>query len=123
MFKNLQVLAYLILLFISKTSGQITFQKSFGPFSSESAIVEKTKDSGYIVMSRQFLKLNETGDTMWTRHYDFGTSYTLAGHQTFDGGYAISGGRVTSAGGHNCFLAKVDSVGHLIWSREYGGSN
>ena len=98
--------------------------------------VAQTTDGGYIVAGRTnsygagsydvyVLKLNSSGDSVWTRTY--GGSFNDRGHsvaQTFDGGYIVTG--VTrSFGAHSddIYVLKLSSSGDTVWTRTYGGSD
>lgn len=67
------------------------------------------------------LRLNDQGDTMWTRLYtaDEGSSaYCI--QQTQDEGFIIAGERGT-AEASNAWLIKIDCVGDTQWTQTYGG--
>lgn len=69
------------------------------------------------------LRLNEQGDTLWTRTYggiadDYG--YSIC--ETADLGFAISGGSQSFGGNQQVFLIRTDSSGELLWQRTFGGS-
>lgn len=66
---------------------------------------------------------NQTGDTLWTR--ELGSKYSMDGGykliRTADGGFAIAGysfpvGPVATS---NITLLKTDSLGNLIFKKEY----
>jgi hypothetical protein len=77
------------------------------------------------------LKLDENGDTIWTRCYggsneDHGISLQI----TDDGGYLIAGyaasddGDVTNnIGGGDAWLVKIDSTGDTLWTKCFGGTS
>jgi hypothetical protein len=70
------------------------------------------------------LKLNEDGDTLWTKHYgefetfDAGTDI----RPTMDGNYVIFGSTASygGPGGRDFILMKVDPDGNVLWQRLYG---
>ncbi len=88
--------------------------------------VALTPDSGYVVagMTRSFgagrddgylIRLNQLGDTMWTRTFggtntDQFQDVTL----TSDGGYVLAGHK-----DNDPWLLKVDSAGEQVWSQVY----
>lgn len=112
------------LLFVSNLFGQITFQKSFTLSPSEKSEVYTTNDGGYAIVGRKIIRLNNLGDTLWTKSYIFGSGALNAAVQTLDGGYAISG--FTNSAGiglRDFFLIKTDSLGNVMWSKAYGGLN
>lgn len=103
-----------------------------------SAILQ-TNDGGYIVAGHTssfgagatdvyLMKLNNSGDTVWTKTYggtnsEGNTSWKEVIQQTKDKGYII-GATTTSfgAGGADAYLVKTDSLGNIQWSKSYGGS-
>lgn len=69
------------------------------------------------------LKINEVGDTVWTRTYggknhDWGEAVV----QTSDGGFLIVGGTKSfGSGGIDVWLIRTDSSGDTLWTRTFGG--
>ena len=76
------------------------------------------------------LKLNNIGDTIWTKRLGFGIG-TLSNPDfevgfdviyTQDNGYAITGYSSNFVGGNvQVCLIKTDSLGNLLWQKSYGG--
>jgi len=68
------------------------------------------------------LKLDNTGDTVWTRRW--GSSYIDGGRcvqQTSDGGYIVIGTTSSLGGTHDdIWLIKTDENGDSLWTRTYG---
>jgi len=113
--------------------GDILWTKTYGGSSiDEGYAIQSTTDNGFIVCGSTFsfgptwasnlwlLKLNSSGDTLWTKVY--GTDvyeYGYSVRQTFDGGYIISGTKGEFA---QCllYLIKTDSLGDTLWSNTYG---
>jgi len=96
--------------------------------------VQQTSDGGYIVTGYTqspvtygdfyLLKLNASGDSLWTRTY--GGNGSEEGHsvkQTIDGGFIITGESFASFGpaSNNIYLIKTDNSGNAVWSWVYGG--
>jgi len=92
-------------------------------------------DGGYAVLGATYsfgdgdhdiylLRLNSFGDTIWTRHYggaaaDYGFDIQPAAGN----GFVIVG--VTQSyglGKGDVYLIRLDSLGELLWSRTYGGT-
>lgn len=69
------------------------------------------------------LRMNEQGDTLWTRTYggiadDYG--YSIC--ETVDHGFAISGGTQSFGGNQQIYMIRTDASGALLWQRTFGGS-
>jgi len=125
-----QFTVIIILSFCALNAGaQSFFQKTYGGSGGETgAAVDLTSDGGYIVggMTNSFgsgsddvylVKLDVSGDTMWTRAVGTGGSETGAWlEQTNDNGYIITG---TNG---SMYLNKVDAAGTSVWAKSYGGS-
>ena len=74
--------------------------------------------------SAWFVRINDAGDTLWTRTYalnDISYQLFLDVAQTPDGGYVGAGGVSTDTSNADYFLVKTDSAGSVEWSRTYGG--
>ena len=69
------------------------------------------------------VKLNQNGDTSWTK--TFGSEYSDAGGcvaQTSDGGYIVTGRYHTASNTSDAFLLKTDSLGNEQWIKHYSKS-
>jgi len=90
-------------------------------------------DSGYIVVGSTecfgagnfdvwILKLNSSGDTVWTKTY--GGSMRDEGYcvkKTTDGGYIIAGKTYSfGAGDYDAWILKLNSSGDTVWTKTYG---
>ena len=95
--------------------------------------VQRLEDGGYIITGRResgeiglwILRIDENGDTLWTKTYDRGTGKYI--EKTGDGGYIIAGGTEDEYHSLNpqlsdLWLIKTDSLGDSLWSRIYGGN-
>jgi len=117
--------------------GLVEWTKVYGGGSADGAYsLQQTTDGGYIVSAHTssfgagqhdvyLIKINESGDTLWTRAYG-GTSgdYLRAVHQTNDGGYILVSETFSfGAGAFDVYLIKTDSIGDVMWTRTYGGSS
>jgi hypothetical protein len=118
------------------TSGNTLWEKTFGGSSTEWGYsLQQTADGGYIISGSTssfgvgngdvwLIKTDSNGDTLWTKTYgginlDVGTSI----QQTIDRGYIITG--VTSSfgtGSGDVWLVKTDSLGIILWTKTFGGS-
>jgi hypothetical protein len=92
----------------------------------------KTDDGGFVVVGgistvgmvyycAYLVKLNSSGDTLWTKKYNYrsrSSGYAVA--QIRDGGYLVAG--YTFRGdGYDGYVVKTDSVGDTVWTRTIGG--
>jgi hypothetical protein len=77
------------------------------------------------------VKLSDTGSIQWQRCYGGSNNeaYSTAMNKTNDGGYIITcdafstDGDVTgNHGGGDYWVLKIDSIGHILWEKCYGGS-
>ncbi len=79
--------------------------------------VSNTKD-GFII------KLNELGDSVWSKSIDKGMDDWVSCVVELSGGDFVVSGRTNSLGygGYDTFLARYDSNGNEIWFKNYGGT-
>ena len=76
------------------------------------------------------IKINSSGDTIWTRSFGgTGSDYLEAVRATPDGGciaagwtYSTDGDVTNNHGGRDGWVIKVDSTGNLEWERALGGT-
>jgi hypothetical protein len=124
--------------FLLKTdfSGDALWTRTYGGSDWDEAYsVQQTSDGGYIVagLTESFgaglsdvylLKIDSSGDTLWTRTYggsDYEVGYSV--QQTSDGGYIIAGLTESfGAGLSDVYLVRTDSSGDTLWTCAYGGS-
>ena len=114
----------------NSTYGQPYFQKTYGGNSTdEGRSVWITSDGGFIIGGSTasfgsgsddvyLVKLDVSGDTMWTKAS--GTPGSEKGHsiqQTADNGYIVGG---TNG---SMYLNKFDVNGNSIWAKSYGGTS
>ncbi|MFH1321669.1 MAG: T9SS type A sorting domain-containing protein [Bacteroidota bacterium] len=124
--------------------GDILWIRTYGGASYDACgSVQQTLDGGYIIagsttsfgeggMCAMFLcpdvyliKTDANGDTLWTKTYGAGgleLGYSVL--QTADGGYIVVGERGNLGGAsRDVYLIKTDSIGNVIWSKTYGGTD
>ncbi len=84
-----------------------------------------SKDYGNNVWFSSFLKLDEWGDTLWTKEYkgDAADSILIIDNftKTYSGGF-ILGGRVWNAStsiDSKVILINIDSLGTVVWKKKY----
>ena len=94
--------------------------------------VLQTPDGGYIALGNTggapstiyLIKTNSLGDPLWTKSYRKDSSYgggSCVIHTT-DSGFVIAG-TTENGTSTDVYLIKTDSIGNIIWSKSFGGSN
>ena len=118
----------------TNSSGDTIWTKTYGGSNNDGIgsdnSIQRTSDGNYIFVgsTKSFgqgdfdiylVKINDLGDTLWTR--TFGNSSSNTGNsvkQTSDGGYIIAG--TTMVGSREEMnVVKTDSLGNLVWSNLY----
>jgi hypothetical protein len=107
-----------------------------GPYWERLFSIQQTTDTGFIVVGDRhisydqdttfkhdgwLLKFNNTGDTLWTKHFG-GVEHDLfhCVKQTSDGGYIIAGERqITEPTGFQGWLVKTDANGNAQWNKSF----
>jgi hypothetical protein len=128
-----------VLILKTDSLGNETWSKVYGGrFSDGGNYIEEISDGGYIVTGTVegspwddiseneqvlLLKLNENGDTLWSRTYGYAKrdeGYCV--RETSDKGFIISGETQEEepAGAHALWLIKTDSLGNKLWDIAYG---
>lgn len=120
----------------TNASGDTVFTKIYGGAQYDDAnSVKQTSDGGYLMVGQTYsygagdgdvwiVKLNSTGDTLWTKTVNNSSvenaEYIAA---VTDSTFIIAGG-ITSGmfGGNDGMLIKIDNVGNILWQKFYGGS-
>ncbi len=84
-----------------------------------------TNSFGYGGYDIYVVKIDDSGDTIWTRTYGgLGDDLSFAVIETFDSGFVIAG--VTDSygvGSEDFYIIKINSDGDTIWTRCYDGSD
>jgi hypothetical protein len=111
-----------------------------GATEDKAASVQQTSDGGLVIAGYTgsygsekwfdvyLVKINATGDTLWTRTYGGSRAEEASSiQQTRDGGYIMLGYTYTYGPGApgdfaNFYFIKTDSLGDTLWTRAYGGS-
>ncbi|MBN2379082.1 T9SS type A sorting domain-containing protein [candidate division WOR-3 bacterium] len=110
---------------LTQVSGWVRF---YGGVEREwGSAVQPTSDGGYVVTGGAMtfeglwlLKLNEAGDTSWTRTWEGSGAYVST---TKDGGYIAVGDRTPPGEYKQVLLIKADSLGNEEWVRFLGEDN
>jgi len=120
--------------------GEVIWTTVYGGMGTNEAwFIDTTSDGNYIITGKTslyysvlfdvyLLKINDDGDTLWTRKIG-GEDESDIGRcvrQTTDGGYIITGWTYSYGIGtpdsSNVYLVKTDSEGYVEWERTYGGT-
>jgi len=93
--------------------------------------LDRTRDGGYVISGEimrstgdwdLFLtKTDSAGNEQWTKYY--GDNYDqFQGYAVtcFDGGYVMIGRTYNASGDMNGYILKTDSLGEIVWERDYG---
>jgi hypothetical protein len=123
----------------TNSGGYPVWTKTFGAAGSNGSdyghSVQQTTDGGYIIAGETvsyspniwsdvyLIKVNSSGDTLWTRTYggaDQDVGYSV--QQTKDGGYIIAGyTKSFGEGADDVYLIKTDSLGDTLWTKTFAG--
>lgn len=118
-------------------SGDTLWTRTYNPGEDwdETRSVSLTTDGGYILSGYSksvgaggadmwLLRLDQLGDTIWTRtfggtEYDHGYSVVET-----DSGFVCVGNSYSFGNGQNdCYLVATDAAGDSLWTRTYGGGS
>ena len=136
---------YIILLIFSFFSTAFNFAQSpdtlwtrtYGGANDDRATsIGNTMDGGYIIAGYTnsksaggydvwLIRINDTGDTLWTRTYGgLNDDYGYSVQQTSDSGFVVVGHTSSFGNGENdVYLLRLDNQGEIIWTKTYGGSD
>ncbi len=121
----------------TNSAGDTIWTRTYGGANGETAYgVEETPGGNYVVAGYSgssgpggdnawLIKLNASGDTLWTHAYGGpGPDGAMSLATTADGGYVLGGSSASFTPGINdLYLVKVDSAGTQQWARHYGGAD
>ena len=84
----------------------------------------KATDGMSTEMDGYLLKINETGDTLWSKTYGSSSNDRFRSvDNTYDGGYIMTGWTLSPVNDYELWLLKTDSIGNVLWDSSYGGTN
>ena len=117
-------------------NGDLLWAKAYGGTGDDvGTSILQSSDGGYTIAGYTssfgaggtdvwLLKINSSGDTVWSKTYGGTNNETSACvQQTTDGGYIISGNTFSfGAGADDAYLIKTDNNGDTLWTKTYGGT-
>jgi len=126
------------------SGANIEWSRCLGGSSGDRAYsIQQTADGGYVVGGETksydgdingnnpsgydccwVVKLDSTGNNIeWQKCINNGLlgCYSGVAQQTSDGSYVVTGNAYISSGA-NCYVAKLDGTGNLVWAKSQGGS-
>lgn len=119
----------------TNSSGDTLWTKTFGGTLSDMGYsVSKTLDKGFIIAGTiasptsgcdvYLVRIDSTGDTVWTRAFGgINSDYGAYASGTSDSGF-VATGKTFSFGAGSCdaYLVKTNSSGDTSWTRTFGGT-
>lgn len=122
-----------ILVVKTDASGDTLWTKIYsGPDQEQAVKIKETADNGFILLGKTrswgqgsfdnfLVRLNSTGDTLWTKTIGFsGIEYPTDIEPTSDGGYVMLS---YYSGSNNVYVTKLASNGDVEWVKSYGGTS
>ena len=115
--------------------GNILWSKRIGDGQVRYKKIIETLDSNYVLIGNSFdgsqskdniicINVNATGDTLWTKAFEFPFEcYATSVESTDDKGFIINGYRYTPDGLAKILIIKLDSKGKLQWSKTLMNGN
>ncbi len=133
-----------IYVFKIDTLGNLVWERTYGGEQDDMGYaIAPTSDGGYVVEGCTWsrgaglsdiwlLKIDASGDTLWTRTYG-GPNYestvdnnaeSFSVSETSDGGYIVLGStRSFGSLEEDVYLVKTNASGDTVWTKRYGGDN
>lgn len=125
-----------VLLFKLDSQGQLDWEKNYGGSSDDFGwSIQPVREGGYLMAGFSYsfgngkcdghlVRINDTGDTLWTRTYG-GESYDSFdfARQTSDGGFIAVGSTQSFGMGEQGFIVKIDLNGNQQWHRAIGDTS
>lgn len=122
-----------VLLFKTDIMGNLVWSKTYGGVKDDYGnFIKKTSDNNFLVIggTRSFgpatgdnvllLKINNDGDTIWSKAYHYGDELGLSISETTDGGFILASSiRDSSSGTYDMYIIKTDSSGNAEWAKTY----
>ena len=123
------IFSVVLILITLSASAQITFQRSFD--FGRPLLVEQQPDSGYMIICKDslypngvnMLRLDKSGDTLWTRSVKSPAFNIQSSCSAIDGGYLISGFSYSGTQVEHATYAKLTNSGTIEWSHRIVAAN
>ena len=89
------------------------------------ALVANTDSDGFANSAAFLFKIDSSGNSLWCRSYSGNGNVAFnTVKPTADNGYITAGwSDIPGSGGRDILLVKTDSIGNLLWSKSYGGTD
>lgn len=121
----------------TNSTGDIEWTKSYGGDKPDFSYgILPTLDGNYFIVgyTQSFgggdydtwlLKINNLGDTLWTKRYgSYGNDQGKEIIPTADGNYVLTGySNSATYPDYQAYLIKIDPSGNILWDKYYGGPN
>jgi len=131
----LRLTAILLTLSVCFAQPPVSWNRNYGgPLEERCQAMTEAWDGGYILAGLTesygagawdgwLVKIDSSGDTLWTRTFGGpGDDEFTSVQRTWDGGYILAGGSFVSDDlNWQFWLVKTDGQGNELWSRTYGG--
>lgn len=124
-----------VIIYKTNSTGTVQWTKTYGGSLPDCAnSILKASDGNFFVLGYSqshgggdydiyLLKINASGDTLWTKTYgSYGNDQGKEIVATADGNYIIVGGtNGLATSNYNAWLIKINIDGDIIWDKQYGG--
>lgn len=133
--KKKYILLFTLICFYFSASSQV-FQFHYGTaFDDDGFPMKKLPDGGFILAGSSkgnnaggkdasLYRMNSLGQLQWSKQYGgSGDETVLFVERTNNGGYVACGETFSASANGDAFLFRTDSLGNLLWWKNYGGAD
>jgi hypothetical protein len=127
--KKIIVLIFILIVTIGCSSGQATFQKTFGDINIDEGYVVYQIQNGYILCGWRLgniftvIKTDLLGNLIWTRTLPSINVSSNCVIEANDGSFVVSGTRYLPSFYSEFALMKIDVNGNILWNKSYYGAS
>jgi hypothetical protein len=127
--------SYDIYLIKADLNGNIIWEKTFGGTNEDRGYyVQETSGGGFFIVGSidstiagnndvYLIRTDASGDKIWEKIYrESGVEFGYSGQQTTDGGFIVSGTKLTPTNNFDVYLIKTDAEGNKVWEKTLGGN-